>query len=129
MNVELADQYKIMDAVSDVPRRNLLARHLREVVDILELKVSSIACSPVGAANTFPDVFFVAIRATKSHPSTTSSSLKIGLTLNRLFRITPPRMLRHQTRWVDMRRGAVGILEVFLKIGYPSLPSFTFHPL
>jgi len=29
-----------MDAVSDVPRRNLLARHLREVVDILELKVS-----------------------------------------------------------------------------------------
>lgn len=38
--VELADQYKVMDAVSDVPRRNLLARHLREVVDILELKVS-----------------------------------------------------------------------------------------
>ena len=84
MYVELADQYGVMDAVSDVPRRNLLARHLREVVDILELKVSP---SPVGAADTFPDVFFIAVRATKSHPSTTSSSLKIGPTLNRLFRI------------------------------------------
>ncbi|KIM35865.1 hypothetical protein M413DRAFT_32104 [Hebeloma cylindrosporum] len=41
--VELADQYKVMDAVSDVPRRNLLARHLREVVDILELKGDQIA--------------------------------------------------------------------------------------
>ena len=40
MYVELADQYKVMDAVSDVPRRNMLARHLREVVDILEQKVS-----------------------------------------------------------------------------------------
>ena len=38
--MELADQYKVMDAVSDVPRRNMLARHLREVVDILEQKVS-----------------------------------------------------------------------------------------
>ena len=38
--MELADQYKDMDAVSDVPRRNMLARHLREVVDILEQKVS-----------------------------------------------------------------------------------------
>ena len=37
--VELADQYKIMDAVSDVPRRNILAKHLKEVVDILEQKV------------------------------------------------------------------------------------------
>ena len=39
--VELADQYKVMDAVSDVPRRNMLARHLREVVDILEQKASN----------------------------------------------------------------------------------------
>jgi len=38
--VELADQYKDMDPVSDVPKRNFLARHLREVVDILEQKVS-----------------------------------------------------------------------------------------
>lgn len=37
--VELADQYKDMDAVSNVPKRNMLARHLREVVDILEQKV------------------------------------------------------------------------------------------
>jgi hypothetical protein len=37
--VELADQYKVMDAVSDVRRRNMLARHLREVVEILEQKV------------------------------------------------------------------------------------------
>ncbi|KAF7299131.1 AAA family ATPase [Mycena indigotica] len=41
--VELADQYKEMDAVSDVPKRNLLAKHLREVVDILEQKGDQIA--------------------------------------------------------------------------------------
>ncbi|ESK89236.1 proteophosphoglycan ppg4 [Moniliophthora roreri MCA 2997] len=41
--VELADQYKDMDPVSDVPRRNLLAQHLREVVDILEQKGDQIA--------------------------------------------------------------------------------------
>ncbi|KAK7048224.1 AAA family ATPase [Favolaschia claudopus] len=40
---ELADQYKEMDAVSDVPKRNLLAKHLREVVDILEQKGDQIA--------------------------------------------------------------------------------------
>ena len=48
--MELADQYKVMDAVSDVPRRNMLARHLREVVDILEQKVSF---SPVILSQTF----------------------------------------------------------------------------
>ncbi|KAH6911679.1 hypothetical protein BKA70DRAFT_861565 [Coprinopsis sp. MPI-PUGE-AT-0042] len=41
--VELADQYKDMDAASDVPRRNMLAKHLREVVDILEQKGDQIA--------------------------------------------------------------------------------------
>ncbi|KAE9405716.1 hypothetical protein BT96DRAFT_1015432 [Gymnopus androsaceus JB14] len=41
--VELADQYKDMDPVSDVPRRNMLAQHLREVVDILEQKGDQIA--------------------------------------------------------------------------------------
>ncbi|KAF6747965.1 hypothetical protein DFP72DRAFT_972051 [Ephemerocybe angulata] len=40
---ELADQYKEMDPVSDVPRRNYLAKHLREVVDILEQKGDQIA--------------------------------------------------------------------------------------
>ncbi|KAF7314173.1 AAA family ATPase [Mycena kentingensis (nom. inval.)] len=41
--IQLADQYKEMDAVSDVPKRNLLAKHLREVVDILEQKGDHIA--------------------------------------------------------------------------------------
>ncbi|KAL0960815.1 hypothetical protein HGRIS_005834 [Hohenbuehelia grisea] len=41
--IELADQYKVMDAVSNVPKRNLLAHHLREVVDILEQKGNQIA--------------------------------------------------------------------------------------
>ncbi|KAG6836257.1 hypothetical protein H0H93_009733 [Arthromyces matolae] len=41
--VELAEQYKDMDPVSDVKRRNLLAKHLREVVDILEQKGDQIA--------------------------------------------------------------------------------------
>ncbi|KAF9474531.1 hypothetical protein BDN70DRAFT_996996 [Pholiota conissans] len=41
--VELADQYKVMDAASDVRRRNTLAKHLREVVDILEQKGDQIA--------------------------------------------------------------------------------------
>jgi len=41
--VELADQYKIMDAVSDVPKRNILAQHLREVIDFLEQKGDQIA--------------------------------------------------------------------------------------
>ncbi|TEB30524.1 hypothetical protein FA13DRAFT_1733395 [Coprinellus micaceus] len=41
--VELADQYKEMDSVSDVPRRNMLAKHLKEVVDILEQKGDQIA--------------------------------------------------------------------------------------
>jgi Centrosome microtubule-binding domain of Cep57 len=38
--VELADQYKAMDAASDMGKRNLLANHLREVIDVLEQKVS-----------------------------------------------------------------------------------------
>ena len=37
--VELADQYKDMDPVSNVIKRNVLADHLREVIDILEQKV------------------------------------------------------------------------------------------
>ena len=36
---ELADRYKEMDAASEVRRRNILAQHLKEVVDILEQKV------------------------------------------------------------------------------------------
>ena len=39
--VELADEYKMMDAASDMSKRNLLANHLREVIDVLEQKVCS----------------------------------------------------------------------------------------
>lgn len=42
--VELADQYKDMDPVSNVVKRNVLADHLREVIDILEQKVSFNPC-------------------------------------------------------------------------------------
>lgn len=37
--VELADQYKLIDAASNVAKRNVLAEHLREVIDTLEQKV------------------------------------------------------------------------------------------
>ncbi|TFY70332.1 hypothetical protein EVG20_g2673 [Dentipellis fragilis] len=36
---ELADQYKLMDPASNVVKRNVLAEHLREVIDVLEQKV------------------------------------------------------------------------------------------
>ncbi|KZT64268.1 hypothetical protein DAEQUDRAFT_718247 [Daedalea quercina L-15889] len=41
--VELADQYKLMDAASNVAKRNVVAGHLREVIDILEQKGDQIA--------------------------------------------------------------------------------------
>ncbi|KII90515.1 hypothetical protein PLICRDRAFT_39079 [Plicaturopsis crispa FD-325 SS-3] len=41
--VELADQYKFIDAASNVAKRNVLARHLREVIDVLEQKGDQIA--------------------------------------------------------------------------------------
>lgn len=37
--IELADQYKDIDPVSNVAKRNVLAEHLREVIDVLEQKV------------------------------------------------------------------------------------------
>ncbi|KAN0139743.1 hypothetical protein V8E53_002405 [Lactarius tabidus] len=40
---ELADQYKIMDAASNVVKRNVLAQHLREVIDLLEQRGDQIA--------------------------------------------------------------------------------------
>jgi hypothetical protein len=36
---ELADQYKVLDPASAVAKRHVLAEHLREVIDLLELKV------------------------------------------------------------------------------------------
>jgi len=56
--VELADQYKVMDAVSDVRRRNTLAQHLREVVDILEQKVCSFFLGLMTAYNNMMFSFF-----------------------------------------------------------------------
>ena len=38
--VELADQYKVMDAASNVAKRHVLAEHLQEVIKVLERKVS-----------------------------------------------------------------------------------------
>ena len=36
---ELADEYKMMDAASNVVKRNVLAQHLRDVIDVLEQRV------------------------------------------------------------------------------------------
>jgi hypothetical protein len=36
---ELSDQYKMMDAASNVVKRNVLAQHLRDVIDVLEQRV------------------------------------------------------------------------------------------
>ncbi|CCM06128.1 uncharacterized protein FIBRA_08377 [Fibroporia radiculosa] len=41
--IELADQYKLMDAVSNVVKRNVVAGNLREVIDLLEQKGDQIA--------------------------------------------------------------------------------------
>ncbi|GJJ15770.1 hypothetical protein Clacol_010048 [Clathrus columnatus] len=41
--LELAEQYAVIDAVSNVAKRNVLADHLREVIDTLEQKGDQIA--------------------------------------------------------------------------------------
>jgi len=41
--IELSDQYKEMDAVSNVVKRNVVAQHLKEVIDVLEQKGDQIA--------------------------------------------------------------------------------------
>jgi Centrosome microtubule-binding domain of Cep57 len=41
--LELAEQYGIIDAASNVAKRNVLADHLREVIDTLEQKGDQIA--------------------------------------------------------------------------------------
>lgn len=43
MYLELADQYGVMDAASNVAKRNVLADHLRDVIDTLEQKGDQIA--------------------------------------------------------------------------------------
>lgn len=37
--IELADQYKAIDATSNVAKRNVLAEHLQDVIRVLERKV------------------------------------------------------------------------------------------
>ena len=37
--MELADQYKVLDAASAIAKRRVLAEHLKEVIDTLEQKV------------------------------------------------------------------------------------------
>jgi hypothetical protein len=44
--MELAEQYALMDAASNVPKRNVLAQHLREVIDCLERKVCCLKFKP-----------------------------------------------------------------------------------
>jgi hypothetical protein len=41
--IELADQYKVIDAASNSAKRNVLAAHLKEVIDTLEQKGDQIA--------------------------------------------------------------------------------------
>ncbi|CAK9779416.1 hypothetical protein CC85DRAFT_331048 [Cutaneotrichosporon oleaginosum] len=41
--VELADQYKVLDAASAVAKRHVLAAHLKEVIDCLEQKADQVA--------------------------------------------------------------------------------------
>ena len=43
MYLELAEQYGTMDPASKVLKRNVLADHLREIIDILEKKGDEIA--------------------------------------------------------------------------------------
>jgi hypothetical protein len=45
--IELAEQYGLMDAASNVSIRNVLAEHLREVIDILVQKVRNFTQLPV----------------------------------------------------------------------------------
>jgi hypothetical protein len=41
--IELSDQYKDLDAVSNVVKRNVVAQHLKEVIDVLEQKVCELS--------------------------------------------------------------------------------------
>lgn len=43
MYLELAEQYGAMDPASNVLKRNVLADHLRDIIDILEKKGDQIA--------------------------------------------------------------------------------------
>ena len=49
--VELADQYKTIDAASNVAKRNVLAQHVHEILDVLEQKVGQVYTSQSGASS------------------------------------------------------------------------------
>lgn len=44
--VELSDQYRELDAISNVVKRNVVAQHLKEVIDVLEQKVRESSHQP-----------------------------------------------------------------------------------
>ncbi|KAG7088592.1 hypothetical protein E1B28_012567 [Marasmius oreades] len=80
--VELADQYKDMDPISDVLKRNLLAQHLREVIDILEQKGDQIAS--LYDLLTFQDKPTSNPQYTRSIPKSTNSLGRTAGVKNRL---------------------------------------------
>jgi hypothetical protein len=41
--IELADQYKVIDATGNVAKRNILAEHLKDVINTVEQKGDQIA--------------------------------------------------------------------------------------
>jgi hypothetical protein len=94
---ELADQYKIMDAASNVVKRNVLAQHLREVIDLLEQRVRR---SYHFNLKRFLITYTVKFRVIKSRPSMTFSLLRISLWRGRWCqrRIVPSIMQRPQVR-------------------------------
>ena len=94
---ELADQYKVMDAASNVVKRNVLAQHLREVIDLLEQRVRR---SHHFNLKRFLITYTVKFREIKSRPSMTFSLLRISLWRGRWFqrRIVPSIMQRPRAR-------------------------------
>ncbi|THV03823.1 hypothetical protein K435DRAFT_747317 [Dendrothele bispora CBS 962.96] len=82
--VELADQYKDMDPVSDVPKRNFLARHLREVVDILEQKGDQIASLyDLLKFQDKPETEKPSGQRTRSQPSNPAAALRAATAMKR----------------------------------------------
>ena len=73
---ELADQYKLMDAASNVVKRNVLAQHLREVIDVLEQRVRRPHHFNLKRRLI---TFTVKFRVIKSRPSMTFLLLKTSL--------------------------------------------------
>ena len=89
---ELADQYKVMDAASNVVKRNVLAQHLREVIDTLEQRVRR---SHHFNLKRPLITFTVKFRVIKSRPSMTFLLLRTSLWRGRWCqRRTVPSIIR-----------------------------------